>query len=150
MTAQDFVPDVWRWLALLLHQVDQGMTICAVQSENVLVARHRHLGHVLAQLDARFAVDFDELVDTAESWLPLACHWNREEIQQWKQKRDRRLCSPKCVPIPKQSILCPCSFKLRIVSSLISFDATMVSELNHGILKRSAISSKVSRAKHDK
>lgn len=57
---------------------------------------------------------------------------------------------PKCVPMPKQSILCPCSFKLNIVSSFISFDATIVNVLNQGTLKRCETFSNVSRVKQDK
>lgn len=41
---------------------------------------------------------------------------------------------PRWVPIPKQSILCPCSFRLRIVSSLMSFEATICNWANQGML----------------
>ena len=41
---------------------------------------------------------------------------------------------PRCVPIPKQSILCPCSLRLRMVSSLMSFEATIICLANHGML----------------
>jgi hypothetical protein len=43
-------------------------------------------------------------------------------------------CIPRCVPIPKQSILCPCSLRLRMVSSLMSFEATIFSLANQGML----------------
>lgn len=71
------------------------------------------------------------------------------QVNQW-EKIQKSKYLPKCVPMPKQSILWPCSFKLSIVSSLISFDATIVSDLNHGILKRSETKLNVSRAKHDR
>jgi len=56
---------------------------------------------------------------------------------------------PRCVPIPKQSILCPCSLRLRMVSSLMSFEATILTLANQGILylEDHAVVSKYSRHK---
>lgn len=98
--------------------------------------------------------------NTVSYWLKQAeidfngivYHWNSIKNENWRIVFESQIeiFVPKCVPMPKQSILCPCSFKLSIVSSLISFDATIVNVLNHGILKLDATKSNVSRAKQDK
>lgn len=75
---------------------------------------------------------------------------NEKDDQPFAQFEKLLKWLPKCVPIPKQSILCPCSFKLNIVSSLISFDATIVNSENHGSFIVSATFSNVFLARTDK
>lgn len=60
-----------RRLVSLLQQVDQCMAISSVQSECIFISRHRHLLHVLTQLNPGVSVDLDQLVDAAQCRLPL-------------------------------------------------------------------------------
>ena len=48
------------------------MTVAAVQPERLLLARHRDLVHVLAQLDLWLVVHRDQLEDASQGWLSLA------------------------------------------------------------------------------
>lgn len=57
---------------------------------------------------------------------------------------------PKWVPMPKQSMEWPCSFKDRIVSSLISLEATTVKVANQGTSNSLATLWNASRATRDK
>ncbi len=57
---------------------------------------------------------------------------------------------PRCVPIPKLSMEWPWSLRERIVSSLMSLDATMVRVANQGTLNRLLMLTKVSLATCDK
>ena len=50
-----------RLLARLLQQVHQRVAVGAEQSVDVLLARHRHLLHVFAQLDARLTAHLNQL-----------------------------------------------------------------------------------------
>lgn len=128
------------------------MSITAIQSICIFIARHSNLFYVLTQFYSCLAINFDQFIDTAECGLSLTRYWTIEKKIINFYFSPLWICcnSPKWVPMPKQSILWPCSFKLKIVSSLISFDATIVRVLNHGILNRAATFSNVSRARHDK
>jgi len=75
VAAQDLLSHRRRRLRYLLQQVDQGVAIGAVQPVGILVARHRHLLHVLAQLDPRLAVDLHQLVHASQGRLSLAGDW---------------------------------------------------------------------------
>ncbi|KAJ8883472.1 hypothetical protein PR048_015316 [Dryococelus australis] len=72
MAAQDLLSDARRHLHRALQQVHQRMPIRAIQAVHVLLARHRRLGEVLAQLDAWPALDLHHLVDAAQRRLALA------------------------------------------------------------------------------
>jgi len=72
MPAQYLLSHRWRRLRYLLQQIDERVTIGAIQPIGILVARHRHLLHVLAQFDTRLAVDLNELVHTTQRRLSLA------------------------------------------------------------------------------
>ena len=63
-----------RGLPWPCQQVYQGVTITAVQSERLLVARHSDLVHVLGQLYLGLRIHFHQLEDTAKGWLPLTGH----------------------------------------------------------------------------
>lgn len=153
MPAQHLLADLRRFLAHLLHQIDERMAIGAVQSIGILVARHSHLLHVLAEFDACLGVDLDQFVDTAEGRLSLARYYtgqNDRILEFMVGNNEMSNAPPKCVPMPKQSMRWPCSFRLSIVSSLMSFDATIVSWLNHGTENCRATTSNVSRDNTDK
>lgn len=71
MTAEDLLADQRRRFVQLLDEVEQRVSVDAVQPEHVLVAGHGDLFDVLAELDARQPVDFDHFVDAAECGLSL-------------------------------------------------------------------------------
>lgn len=63
-----------RVLSRPLEEVDEGVAVGGVESEGGLLSRHRHLLHVLTQLDLRLPVDLDQLVHAAQGGLALAGH----------------------------------------------------------------------------
>jgi len=61
MSAEDLAALRNRWFIRLLEEVNEGQTVCAMQTIRILPARHRHLFRVFAQLYARLAIDFRQL-----------------------------------------------------------------------------------------
>ena len=74
-----FVDFRWRFVRQL-QEVDERVTVVAVQPEDALLSGHRHLLHVLGQLDLRLAVDLHQLVDAAQGRLSLAGDWSKQQI----------------------------------------------------------------------
>ena len=77
MPAKHPLPHNRRLLHRPLQEVDEGVAVVAVEAEGHLLAGHRHLLHVLRELDLWLAVDLHELIDTAERRLPLAGDYKR-------------------------------------------------------------------------
>lgn len=75
MAAQHFLAHLRRRFAHFLQQIDDRMAVGIVQPISVLVAGHRHLLDVLAELDARQTVDLRHFVHAAEGRLPLTRHY---------------------------------------------------------------------------
>ena len=151
MSAEDSASHLGWIFAWPLEQIDQSMAICRVESKCNLLARHCHLLHILTQLDLRLLVDLDQFVDAAQCRLALASHWNY--VNKFRANVAYCICAfvlPRCVPMPKQSMECPWSLSERIVSSLMSFDATIMSVANHGTSYVCAMPTNVSLATRDK
>ena len=72
MAAKNTFVDFRWWFIRQLQEVDERVAVVAVQPEDALLAGHRHLLHVLRQLDLRLPVDLDQLVDAAQGRLALA------------------------------------------------------------------------------
>ena len=79
-TISPFASCLWWVFPWPLKQVDEGVPVAAVQPERLLLAGHRDLVHVLAQLDLWLVIHRDQLEDATQCWLSLAGHkmgsWN--------------------------------------------------------------------------
>ncbi len=82
MSAEHSLPLFRRLLSRPLHEIDERAAVVAVQPERLLLARHRHLLHVLRQLHLGPPVDLDQLVHAAQRRLPLARHCNGRRYRQ--------------------------------------------------------------------
>ena len=69
-----------RFLPGAGQEVNEGVSVAAVQTVRLLLPGHRDLVHVLAQLDLWLVIHRDQLEDATQRWLSLACHkvgsWN--------------------------------------------------------------------------
>ena len=79
-TIAPFASCLWRVFPWPLEQIDEGVPVAAVQPERLLLAGHRDLVHVLAQLDLWLVIHRDQLEYATQCWLSLAGYkvgsWN--------------------------------------------------------------------------
>lgn len=107
MATQHLLAHGGRMFRVLLKQINQSMSIGTVQSIGILVARHCDLFHILTQFNPRLPIDLDQLVDTTQGRLSLTgnCIGILNLLVKVSLYKDSTGNSPRCVPIPKQSIL---------------------------------------------
>lgn len=75
MPAENFLSDLRRFLLVgPLQQINQGVSVGAVQSVRCLSSGHGDLTDLLTQLDSRLSVDFHHFVNAAQRRLPLTRH----------------------------------------------------------------------------
>lgn len=81
MPAQDFLASL-RWsLWRILEEINERVTLSAVQTIGVLLTRHRHLPDLLAQLYPRLIVYLHHLVDATQRRLSLARYEMRSNAE---------------------------------------------------------------------